>query len=54
MRFVILFLFALSLLGCAPPAKPPDPVQVKRGVQRSEAVQSEADKRVKEYEALSK
>jgi hypothetical protein len=51
---LLLFLFAVTLLGCAPPVKPPDPVEIKRGVARSEAVQSETDRRVKEYETLSK
>jgi hypothetical protein len=53
MRLATLLLILL-LLGCAPPVKPPDPVEIKRGMARSEAVQSETDKRVKEYEALAK
>jgi hypothetical protein len=54
MRPLVLLFLIVFLVGCAPPVKPPDPVQVKRGVQRSEAVQSETDKRVKEYNEIVK
>ena len=42
-----------TLCGCAPPAKAPDTVQIRRGMDRSSAVQAESDKRVKEYESLT-
>ncbi|MGC4043620.1 MAG: hypothetical protein QM758_07420 [Armatimonas sp.] len=46
-------LIALIACGCAPPVKPPDTVQIQRGVDRSNAVQAETDKRVKEYDDLT-
>ena len=54
MKCLLVLVALIALCGCAPPTKPPDTVQIERGVNRSSAVQTETDKRVKEYDALSK